>query len=225
MFDNRTHINELMRGLFVKNATLAGFSGSLAAAGTYETKQSYAKRLVALVKYLLVFVDQSRGAFETLQAYMTLYARQEDASFDEFVVEAYQHRAVMRTHWPQLVHCLQARRYWLDEKLALKPAFSWHMPAAHLPEHPLVEQFLRSADSAMYYSGAFASTRDLRHFIAQYRDAYGWSSHQRGFSVNMKEEANLTVLIVKTQQYYQERVKVFDEYEKELNNLTLFLTT
>lgn len=71
------------------------------------------------------------------------------------------------------------------------------MPNAKLPEHPLVESFLRSEEKSFTYSGNFQSRRDLRLFMRNYRDKEGWFQ-DRGFSCDMKEQAGLKVFIDKT---------------------------
>ena len=72
------------------------------------------------------------------------------------------------------------RLNWLSEQIKSKD--KWSMPDASLPSHQRVENFLKSTEQRMLYSGNFTCTSDAREFISKYQ---GVKKH---FSTKMEIE-------------------------------------
>jgi hypothetical protein len=54
-----------------------------------------------------------------------------------------------------------------ESKIKTASEFSWKMPLAHMPRHPLVEEFLRSNESQFLYTHNFSSATTARSFATR----------------------------------------------------------
>lgn len=99
----------------------------------------------------------------------------------------------------------------LKSSVANHKTFSWEMPLASTPGHPLVEKFLRSNEQSMIYGNVFSSISHARNFASKY------SSDTRSYSYvgpklySVKIEAdgrggNSFVRLTKTKDYYQNQL-------------------
>lgn len=139
--------------------------------------------------------------------------------FKNFIDELIKEKEAFASFEP-VRQALLSRKVWLETKLAERPPFTWRMPEASLAEHPLVEQFLRGDDECVIYSAPFFHTLQIKNFINTYRDLEGWSN--RGYSIDIRERPERTVLITKTRKIYDRMVLPFSAMEEELKLIEQF---
>jgi hypothetical protein len=96
----------------------------------------------------------------------------------------------------------------------------WKMPHARIPDHPLVEVFLRSDRLSMVYSGPFKNKNEAIKFINNF------SGCKNGYSVNMSwSGSNILsqVFIRKTRTYFENKLNTYAECNDELKCIENFL--
>ena len=99
-----------------------------------------------------------------------------------------------------------------------RPSFTWRQSEARLPQHPDVEEFLRS-DRPHFVYAAFASVARARRFA---RDFFGGPSgggpsggYSAGVAVGGKGDTAYCE-IVKTRAVHDARLRRYHAYQKEL---------
>ena len=99
---------------------------------------------------------------------------------------------------------------WLDEKIGPFSEFSWRMPNARIPDHQLVEDFLKSDQQNMTYSN-FKSSKDVSRFI---KTNFTKNSN---FSVEIEvgdRGKEAFVEIRKTVEWHNNKIKQLSQYFK-----------
>jgi hypothetical protein len=102
---------------------------------------------------------------------------------------------------------------WLDERIGQFAQFTWCMPEATLPEHKLVEDFLKSDQQQIIYRN-FASVKDARCFTLNCLTVER-RNYQHGYSVTMKEGGRgneAFVEIAKTKNWYNLKVSSLSKF-------------
>jgi hypothetical protein len=158
--------------------------------------------LVIIAKTLHLFEDQRivNDAFDVLIEATLKSAKDDDGIellFFDLSTEFQKEKSALKK-CTRIKSLFERRKAALEEKLKSKPPFSWSMPEAKIPEHPSVQAFLRGEDEKMTYSAPFKSAQEVRNFINDYNDCYGWGMYMREFSAKITEKPGKTVLIKKT---------------------------
>ena len=175
--------------------------------------------LVIIAKTLHLFHDHPivNDAFDALieTALKPTNDEDEDLLFYDLSTEFQKEKSALKK-CTRIKSLFERRKAALEEKLKQKPPFSWSMPKANIPEHPSVQVFLRGEDEKMTYSAPFKSAQEVRNFINDYNDCYGWGIYMREFSAKITEKPGKTVLIKKTKKVHEDRVRKYGFYESEI---------
>jgi hypothetical protein len=112
----------------------------------------------------------------------------------------------------------------LNSSIANHKEFSWQMPLASTPGHPLVEKFLRSNEQSMIYGNVFSSISHARNFASKYRsDTHSFSyAGSKLYSVKIEADGrggNSFVRLTKTKDFYQNQL---NELTKTKEDIKLF---
>ena len=76
---------------------------------------------------------------------------------------------------------------------------SWHQRNAHVPNHPVVTQFLRGPERSMVYTGVFENIRHARNFAAKHFNGYYNSAEHHSATAEARGSGgNAHVIITKT---------------------------
>ena len=109
---------------------------------------------------------------------------------------------------------------WLDERIGQFAQFTWCMPEATLPDHKLVEDFLKSDHQQMIYKN-FASVKDARCFMLNSLTVER-RNYQKGFYVKMKEGGRgdeTFVKITKTNEWYNLKIGQLSQFFDAKNKI------
>lgn len=111
----------------------------------------------------------------------------------------------------------EARKRWLREQTRAKPVFSWSMPNARLDNYPAIEKFLQESLQSTYYG--FNSSEEMHEFLECVKEASSSSSPTLQFSVKTEQVGPKTLIINKTQGYFDKQLNEYIEHLNELNNI------
>jgi hypothetical protein len=100
------------------------------------------------------------------------------------------------------------------------PAIYWSMPYATFLNHPELEEFMKSNQPVMTYSGVFKGINEARLFVQLYS---GVKFHYSTKMVCSGSGKSTRVEITKTSEYYERRLKVHNQRVEELHRLEALL--
>lgn len=112
----------------------------------------------------------------------------------------------------------------LKESLKKEPTFSWSMPIAKMIQHPRVENFLRSDDQTLEYTG-FVGIADARTFVNKFQGfnkEYAYSVSMTPSGIGKKAH----VFITKTRDLYNSLTRCSNaqsEYDYLIEKFKMFL--
>ena len=133
-------------------------------------------------------------------------------------------------HSTMYQHLLLRRFSFLKECISKgKPQIVWEQPNAELPQHPQVQQFLRSSKQTFVYQN-FNGIRDARNWASKHFDGYYGSFDQqkkKGYCCSAVpsgagKKASVT-LSKKPQEFLKEKLQKFEKLSLELRKLSASL--
>lgn len=98
--------------------------------------------LITLIRCLVAFGTESHEAFEI---FTQAYTKVQEKRLDDLIKCLKEEDLTFRNS-SQVQSFIKSRKKWLQEKTKFKPAFTWAMPNASLPDYPQIEKFLKSSD-------------------------------------------------------------------------------
>lgn len=116
---------------------------------------------------------------------------------------------------PSVLSIVKMRIDWLEAQTKSGLEFNWRMNG-NVAGHPRFEQFLRSDEAKMTYSGVLSGVAQARRFISVY------SGLKNDFSVSMNYTgtgSKVIVHITKTPDYYNSKLKSLNKIKSELKDL------
>lgn len=170
--------------------------------------------LITLLRCLVLFSDQSHEAFKV---FTQAYTKVQENRLDE-LIECLSEEDLTFCNSSQVQSFIKSRKKWLREKTESKPAFTWAMPNASLPDYPQVEKFLKSSDE--HDDIYFQYSASVDHCISLVESIP--NTLNRGFSASFSK-AKSKVLRVKKNKKLHERIKEeFVDYLIELDVINEF---
>lgn len=120
----------------------------------------------------------------------------------------------------QLMRLYQHRLNHLKQQILYLSEFKWSMPEAKFPDHPEIEEFLKSEEQSLDFKNDFGSIIKAKKFIEK------WSLINSTYSMKMeaKGKGKLSyVYIEKTKEYFQSLMEQKPNFEKEINEIQSLL--
>jgi hypothetical protein len=172
------------------------------------------KRMLKLLQVILMFDYELENNLEKFkQVFFTLLNESRQSQLVESFINS---PSVYLKHQP-LVDIVKSYAAHLEKKYPTHMNFSWKMPYANFPDHPLVQEFLRSQRQVMHYEGIFTGISRAKDFIQKYKNQDLVNNYSAEMTAHGSRK-NTYVQISKTRDYYtkfcSERIRAQEQLSK-----------